>query len=198
MAITVGDVLRITARMLFVGNQIQNIYHFLVETADAGDDDDWMADISEVLDTAHTNMLSRYSDSLTFEDISGINITQDEVLPIVAWDTLVVGVNVSDPLAPQVAALAFWGTITPEVVARKFLGVFGVDVQDGGIMDGSTVANVLSYADDIEASVFPNAIDRNAVPGVYRVEPARFTRLGLAQVNEVMMTQRRRTRGRGE
>lgn len=197
MAIGVDDILRITARMLWAGNQIQNTYHYLVDVASGGDDLNWMQDIAGIFDDAYAELIGAFSDNLTFEDIIGQNLTKDEVLPAVSWPTLNAGTDAGGDLPPQISFLAYWPTITPRVVGRKFLGVFGEAQQLGGVISATPLANLLDYAFIIEESSFPVAQTRTATPGVWNVDLVRFTELGLSHVNEIVMTQRRRTKGRG-
>lgn len=197
MAIQVDDILRITANMDFLGNAIKNIYHYKVEVAQNSSDQDWMDDIAVILDDAYTFVGGDLSINLDFVNISGQNLTQDEVLPTTAWPVLVSGTGASNGTPPQACALAFWNTITPRVVARKFVGVLSELQQDNGNLVAGTIAAMLNYALDIEASSFPLMLDRDAIPGVWNVPLLRFTQLGQSNVNGVMMTQRRRTLGRG-
>ncbi len=198
MGVQVDDILRITANMTFLGNAIRNIYHYKVEVATGSIDQDWMDDIALILDDAYVFIGGDLAPNLFFDDISGQNLTQDEILPTTGWPTLVAGTGIPNATAPQNSALVFWNTITPRVVARKFIGVLAEGRQDNGTWVAGTVAALLNYALDIELSFFPLPLKRLASPGVFRVLPARFTVLGNSNVNATVMTQRRRTLGRGD
>lgn len=197
MAIGVGDVLRITARMSFLAADVLNVYHYLVDVADAGDDDDWMGNIATILDDAYSLLIGAQTTDLLYEDIIGQNITKDEILPTVSWPTLNAGVEATEGVPPQCCGFVYWSTVTPRVLGRKFLGVFGEGEQIDGIWSAGIVASMLDFAGEIEDSDFATPGDRTATPGVYRVLPERFTALGLSHVVDTVYTQRRRTRGRG-
>ena len=94
-SIAVGDVIRLTARMLIDGvHDVVSVYHHKALSTNVGTDDDFMVGAALFLDTAHSLLNPGLTTRLTYVNIEGINVTANRLLPSKDWPTLIGGVEV--------------------------------------------------------------------------------------------------------
>jgi len=123
--VEVGDVIRLTAVMDHdYEGTVQNVWHVL-QSVDTATQEDFMDDVADRMNAAYNNLDNFMPDSLSFQEIRGYNITQDEPLPTVNWPTLTVGqVDAAEPLPSVMSALGLMRTGTPKVLGKKYFGPF--------------------------------------------------------------------------
>ena len=197
MAIGVNDVLRITANMrLLTTDDIVNVFNIKVTAIVAPTDLSFMQSVAAWLDEAYLLILADLADNLSFVNVSGINITQDELLPSVDWTTIVAGSSLSPILPVQVAACVFFPTTTPRVRASKFFGGYTDDaLEAGGAITAAAIARLQSCGDVLAAGV--DELGDEATYGAYNTVLSRFTPVDRAEVPVRWRTQRRRRLGVG-
>lgn len=197
MAIGVNDILRITANMqMLAADQMVNVYNLKVTAIVAPTDLSYMQSISAFLDEVYTAINADIVNNVLYVDIGGINITQDELLPTVTWDTLVSGANAGKILPVQSAACVFFPTTTPRVRASKFFGGYSDNALE---VDGQITAAAqarLKTAGDVLVAGMAELGD-NAQYGAYNALLNRFTLVDRAVVPTRWRTQRRRRLGVG-
>lgn len=196
MAVSVGDFVRITAKMkLFGTDDVMNVYTFRVDRNDTVDDAGFMTAMALHLDDAYTLMLVDLVEELTFSTVDGQNISKSELLPEVGWPTLINGDNAGFLLPTQVAAEVFWPTITPKVRTSTFLGGFATTAS---IADGSigipTQGRLAAFGAAMKTVATANV---DAVKGSFNPIKVIFTPSGDAVVPARWRTQRRRRVGVG-
>lgn len=185
MAVEVGDVLRIAARMRLAGiGDIINVYNFVVAVNGFLNDGQVMDAVANIMDDLYTTINQNVHQDVAYESIEGLNVTKSELLPDRDWPLLVAGANITDMLPEMNAACCFFRTITPKVRASKFLPPFGVNTQTDGALNAVPVTEIEAFGDFlvapiVETSLTLGYVSRNRVTGIItsvssRVVPARF------------------------
>lgn len=196
MSVAVGDIVRITAKMRWFGtDDVQNVFTYKVLLNATLDDDEFMSVVADVLDSAYNNLLGGQSTQFTYESIDGINLTQDVLLPEVAWPVLTAGASATTIVPQQLAICAFWPTTTPKVRTSTFFGGFVIaaiaalgDITAANVTQVLAAANELSNFDTVELDMEKGSL--NPITSV-------FTPSGTPQVPTRWRTQRRRRVGVG-
>lgn len=196
MAITTGDVLRVTAKMSFLGNDVQNVYHLRCFVTIPPTNDIVLGAVANWLDDAYSAVNDIISDQIVYDTINVWNLTDDEFIGETVWPTLTGGAQVGDPLPPQTSALVNFGTWYPKSLGKKFLPVMtdGQTDSDGTIQAASLVY-IAAYAAAILLGVVET--DWSLEPGNWNELLARFAPWVLANVRDFFATQRRRYVGSG-
>lgn len=185
MAVGVLDIVRITANLLLDDtNLVQNVFHFIVDAIPGPDDDGFMDEVDDIMDDLYITINLRVVDRITYDSITGINVTKDELLPSRAWPTLTAGAD-TDVMIPEMnAGCVFHRTVKPRTRASKFIPPCGETSNDGGAL-GVTYKTLLQnfgnflVGDIIEAgtTLRYGAFNRSTsifTPVVVAVVPARF------------------------
>lgn len=196
MAVSVGDFVRITAKMrLFGTDDVQNVFTYRVDRNDTADDAGFMVAAAVHMDAAYTLINARITDFLAYVSVDGQNISKNELLPETSWPILTAGTNANDLLPTQVAACVFWPTTTPKVRTSTFFGGFCVNsnVVDASI-SASAVADLVLIGAALKTMATANV---DAVKGSFNPVPLLFTPAGDASVPVRWRTQRRRRLGVG-
>lgn len=196
MSVVVGDIVRITAKMRWFGtDDVQNVYTYRVDLNATLDDDEFMSVVADVLDSAYNNLITQQSTSFTYESITGQNLTQDLLLPEVAWPVLTAGTSSTNIIPQQLAICAFWPTTTPKVRTSSFFSGFVLasiaslgEIAASNIVQALLAANELSDFDTVELDMTKGSL--NPITSV-------FTPAGTPQVPSRFRTQRRRRIGVG-
>lgn len=196
MAVSVGDFVRLTAKMkLFATEDVMNVFTYRVDRNDNANDNQFMDEAALFLDIAYTILEEDISDYLTWVTIDGQNISKSELLPEVGWPTLVAGPNAAALLPTQVAGEVYWPTITPKVRTTAFIGGYTIAANDS---DASILlaarTRLASFGDALKEW---NTTDVDAVKGSWNPTAFVFTQSGDPVVPARWRTQRRRRVGVG-
>lgn len=154
MPVAVGDIVRLTAKMLLSGvGDIVNVFHFSVAIDTAPNDTQFMLDSALLLDTLYGTINLDVHLNIGYSSIEGQNISKNELLPSTAWPTLVVGAQATEMLPEQVAACVFHRTLTPRVRASKFLPPMGENANIDGALNPATQTRIQTYGDSLTAGL---------------------------------------------
>lgn len=170
------------------GDKFTNTFHFKVLAASWVNNLAFMTEVAAFMDAAYTGINVNITFSLNFLHIDGQNLTQDVLLPLVAWPFLTVGGNASDALPTQVTARPYFPTTRPKTRAAIGLPPYGEGTQlNGGVLDAGAVTTTEAWADlfvgailmasgTLEYGAYNRLLDRfTAVDS--RVLPPRFRTL---------------------
>jgi len=196
MSVSVGDFVRITAKMkLFGTDDVMNVYTFRVDRNDTGDDDTFMVAMALHMDDAYNEIVNDLSDQLSFETVDGQNISKSELLPEKAWPVLTVGDSATFLLPTQVAAEVYWPTITPKVRTSSFIGGYTVTFNNiSGEIIPAAIARLVLFGAAMKDIATANV---DAVKGSWNPTKMIFTESGDPVVPSRWRTQRRRRIGVG-
>jgi len=196
MAVAIGDVVRLTAKMKLFGTEdIQNVFHYKVTRNDTLDDTVFMTEAALLLDIAYTLINVAVADDISYSSVDGQNITQNVLLPETSWPVLTVGINTGNLLPTQAAGCVFWPTTTPKVRTSTFLAGFtDANNQPNGSINPALVALFLLFGNALEDW---NTLGVDADKGSQHAVSGVFTPAGQAQVPSRWRTQRRRRVGVG-
>lgn len=196
MTVTVGDFVRLTAKMkLFGTDDVMNVFTYRIDTNTTADDAALMAEAALFLDISYTILLGDLVDDLTFVSIDGQNISKSELLPEVAWPTLIDGDNLGDLLPTQVAAEVFWPTITPKVRTSSFIGGYATSANTStGAIAAAAVTRLGTFGAALKDW---NTVNVDGVKGSFNPVKVLFTASGDPVVPARWRTQRRRRLGVG-
>ncbi len=196
MAVVVGDVVRITARMLLDGsNDIVNVYHFVVDANITADDTAFMVDVAQELDDLYILINDRVSDRVSYSSVQGFNVTQNVLLPDTEWDTLVAGSDATEMMPEMVTGCVFHRTVAPRVRATKFLPPVGEQSNDGGALQALYKTLVESFGAALITGLITGNIDLQYI--AFNTVASTFNRVVSSQVPARFRTQRRRRLGVG-
>jgi len=195
--VAVGDIIRVTARMQIQNlDDLVNVFHYKVVTNSTLSDDAFMIEVAADLDASYQIINPEISSLVTYVDIDGQNVTQNELLPAKPWPVLVNGADIGALLPQQVAACVFYRTLTPKIRASKFLGGYTENSNNAvGAIDAAAITNLTTYG--VDALVGINQPNVVATYGAYNKPLDRFTPVVQSVVPAVWRTQRRRRPGVG-
>jgi hypothetical protein len=196
MSVVGGDVIRVTCKMSFSGNDIQNVFHVQYDGVDQLDID-FMDDMNTAIDTYYQDIRPQISSAVTFDTIAFYNVTQDRPMGEQAWATLVAGGNsTGEHLAPQLAPLCLFGTYTPKSQGRKYLPFLtSNNTSNYGSVDSVVLTAMATWAANFLGST---ALTTGQVGfGNYNKNLTRFVYWVSAFTKAYLHTQRRRKAGVG-
>lgn len=196
MAISIGDIIRVTAKMQWNEEDIQNVYHLEAQSATSDSDLTVLGEIADTLDSAYDYLDTAIPNDVTFDSIVGYNLTQERYMGEVSWPTLTAGSNVGDPLPPQTAPLVRFGTDTLGSQGRKFFP----PMTDADLDSDGTISSAVATALGNVATILLAGVDSGTWTmkfGNWNVDLARFATWVSAFVNAYYATQRRRRPGVG-
>lgn len=196
MAVEVGDIVRITARLLLRGvSDVVNVYHFSVAINDALNDTIFMINTASAMDTLYGLINLRIHPDVTYIAVEGQNITKDELLPSTDWPVLTAGLSGSLMMPEMVAACVFHRTLKPRVRAAKFLPPMGDGVSVDGAVLAAAVVEFQAYGDSLTAGL--TATDLGLTYVAFNRLLSTATAVSQALVPARFRTQRRRRLGVG-
>ncbi len=148
MAVAVGDIVRVTAKLLLSGvSDIVNVYHFSVAVNGTLNDTEFMDQVALALDGLYTPLGPLIHPFVTYISVEGQNVTQDVLLPSRPWPTLVAGTNISEIMPEQNSACVFHRTLKPRVRAAKFLPPMGENVSVNAVIGVVNQAILQAFGD---------------------------------------------------
>lgn len=195
MAVSAGDVLRITAKMSLAGGDLQNVFH--VFNYGAGEDNATVfAALAALVDDAYDLIADEFDTSLQFETIHIVNLTAEELVGEEAWPTLTAGLDTSGILPQQLAPLVLFSTSTLRSQGRKYLPATAYNtLTNTGVLFGTTYTSIAFWAASFLAGV--TAGSASFVFGNFNTGTGVFSTWIGAIVESIFRTQRRRVPGVG-
>lgn len=196
MSATIGDVIRVTAKMSWNQQDIQNVYHIQMQATTSESNMSIMTDIADDLEDAYGYLYAAMHDEMTFDSISFYNLTADEFMAEIEWPTLTTGTESTDPLPMQCAALVRFGTDVLGSQGRKFIGVLTEANLDP---DGTISAGLATAMGNFAAQLLNGitGVDWSATYVNWNETLSRVATWASAFVNLYFCTQRRRRPGVG-
>jgi len=197
MAIGVGDFMEVIAVMSFLGQTVENVFHW-VNLLEEVNEDDALLDAATIMDNMYSVLTDVMSSNLAFVEVV-VNDPQLGVsLGSIAWPTLTVGGETGVEVLPsQVSALLTMPTSVSRCRGRKFFpgmheanlssGLFNSDVTDDLALFG---AGLLSGQSG-EVSNWQYVVKRSGLENTYVLPSA-------AIVTNIPSTLTRRRIGVGE
>lgn len=199
MTVEIDDILRVSCRLTFEGNEddIVGVYHWGTSGA-SETDEQTLLNIGLLMDTIYTNVNARMSTEVKYEEINVKNVTQNTVLGDTPFPVLVAGTLVAEQLPPQIACLVVASTFSPSRQGRKYLGGFTETDNDSGRLGGALVTACANFGVDyvktkVQGGITYRPLIMSSPDGP--LQPV-FPLL-VAKVITAFRTQRRRTVGRG-
>jgi len=191
------DVVRVTAEMEMDGvEDVQNVYHVLKVSGGPVTDTVFMDDMAAQLESMYLTFVARQITSYTYNQITGQQVFGgSDIMPDVAWPTIIAGLSTSDALPLQVTALVAGQTTSSKKQGRKYLGGFTeLDNVNGVVQPGLTSA-LANYALEWITDFVSGAHTYRF--GVFNVLSSVFTPFVASLILGAFRTQRRRTAGFG-
>lgn len=197
MAVGVGDILRVAVNFLWNNlDDVVNVWHILVDgMGTAADDSDVMDALENIFATWYGNLTSGFPNNLSGESLTGINVTEDELLPRGSF--VYAGTSAGEGLPQTNAVMLQWHSATPRHGSRIYLPQLG----EGGQNDGLIQAATITVLEDMAADVIAGFTDSVYGLTCHRVSYDRSAGIGrdllTAFVPVDYRTQRRRRPGVG-
>lgn len=196
--VDINDLLEITVKGFFgTADDVINVFQVKITDPLTGTADESLGWAAEWVLGIYSTISAQLSSQYAYDEITVDNLTQGTFL---GQDFAgFIGANASEPLPPQICALVMGRTAEAPVDGRKYFGVFGEDMQDGGAWNAATKAN-LALAGAFWKDPLTGAI---GVTGqgqvVTKLPPAAPVGRDIVAIKVIRdcRTQRRRTLGRG-
>ncbi len=154
MAVTVGNIVRLTAKLLLFGvDDIVNVFHFRVLVNTSANDTVFMAQAALALDSLYVGINAFVSDNCSYISVEGQNVTDDELLPSTSWPTLTIGGDVDSMLPEMNSICVFHRTLKPRVRASKFLPPTAENQNLEGAVSVAAVALAQTFGDTLTADL---------------------------------------------
>jgi len=197
MTIDPGDIVRVTAKMSWIGtNDIQNVYHTEHDGGTSVDESDFMLACAAHLDDAYQHVADIQENNVLYMEVDAYNLTQDQPMLPQAWPNLVNGDVVGETLPLQAAALVSFGTRVKKSVGRKYIGGIAESMQEsGGELTVAARGFLQDFGDELLLGFTVSTVGFQW--GNYRASDGRFAQWETATPRTIMATQRRRRRGVG-
>lgn len=196
MAVNNGDVLRVTAKMSILGNDVQNTYHIRSSSNTPVDDTTAVTEITNRIDNAYGYLADEQAGDFTYDTIEVFNVTQDRPMGEYNWPTRTTGTSVDFSLPFQTSGLVLFPTTTARSQGRKYVGPFVENASDSSASpDATVVTAMLNYALALVAAWLVG--DGEFEFGNWSYDKFRFAEWLAPIVREVWRTQRRRAAGVG-
>jgi hypothetical protein len=196
MAVNDGDIIRVTCKMRFSGNDIQNVFHVQYDGVPQLDVD-FMDDVNTAMDTYYQDINPQISAGVYYDTIAFFNITQDRPMGEQAWASLVQGSNnTGEHIAPQLSPLVLFGTYTTKSQGRKYLPFLtSNNTGNYGSVDTVVLTAMATWAANFLGST---ALTTGQIGfGNYNKNLTRFVYWVSAFTKAYLHTQRRRKAGVG-
>jgi hypothetical protein len=196
MSVESGDIMRVTAKMSHLGNDIQNVFHIRANGTGSVDDATAVTEITNRLNSAYGNVVDYQNLDYDYNTIEIFNVTQDRPMGEYNWPSLVSGTLANDALPDQTAALALFPTMTARSQGRKYVGGWcEAENNSGGDPDGDVTTQMLAWALSLIAPWLVGS-------GEFEFGNWSYTLLRFAEwlqpiIRDVWRTQRRRASGVG-
>jgi hypothetical protein len=197
VAVVIGDIVRLDAEFVFDAATImQNVFHFKVTRNDTATDALFMVEARAELDAWYQIINVDVSTLVSYNIISGLNITKKELLPAGGWPVLVAGANAGEALATQLAAMVFHRTTRPKTRAAKFLPpLTEAGASAGGVIAPAVLTRLGTFAGALTGGITQTNVDADY--GAWNGPLSRFTPVTAGFVPNRFRTQRRRRVGVG-
>lgn len=196
MTVEVGDILRVTAKMSVLTDDVQNVYHYEASGTGTATDAATMTAIALALDDAYEEIVAELTTGLRYDTIEFFNVTQDVPMGEDAWPNQVTGSAVGEILPLQCSAVCLFGTATARSQGRKFLPPMKEEASDSrGVVNAATITAILLLIIELLTGVTVGTLTFH--PGNWNLLLTRFAEWISGTINPVMKTQRRRVAGVG-
>jgi len=196
MAITDGDIIRITAKMSQGLSDIQNVYHCQVETSGPVSNATFLSEMAADVDSMYTDLVTNIANNVSFDTIQMYNITQDEYIGETSWPSKTAGTASANMLPPQTAPLVLFSTAYLRSQGRKFLPPFTVNAEeDDGTLASAALGQIANFIADVLLQ--KSGVNWTAYMGNWNPTFARFAQWLEGTARDFFATQRRRYTGYG-
>lgn len=191
------DVFKVGAVMKFKGvHDVVNVWTAQLTTGGGVDYAAMYGYVADYMDILYPNITSVLSNEMDVDYLTLSNLTQDTVGGAFAWGTFAGGTHVGQPVAAQLAVLAYARTRVPRVQIRKYLGVFTEDNLTNGLwVSAVTTPCSDMMADFITAQAIGGGLE--ATGCAYNAVGPRVTFGQSPHISIAPVVQRRRREGRG-
>lgn len=191
----VNDIIRVTAQALWLGQQIVNVYHAIVDVLPTNDAE-LADDLIVAVDDAHGIVASGQTDDLVYDVINVHNVTQDYLMAEEPFPSTAAGLSAQDPIPSGAAGLVTFPTIIPKTRGRKFIAGLVESYTTDGYFNGTALGVLDLYGDSlIGTQVGGNASEFRF--GVVMVPSGIFRAYVSYQTSNIPAYQRRRKVGVG-
>lgn len=154
MAIGLNDIIRVTAKMSWLGHDVMNVWHVYCASVPLASDVDMMTDIAEWLETIYGEFDDRLNENLLFEEVLGFNVSDGDPLPTVPWPTLAAGGQTSQMNSIGAAMFVIMRTGVARVLGKKwFAGFTEADMENNYYVGAATAAVAAGMAYTMNAFV---------------------------------------------
>jgi hypothetical protein len=202
MSVSLDEVVRTTINFTLAdGTQFQNVWHHRKIGASSWSDANIVTAIQSWADSLYDGLQNRVEVGITPQlcsvDKVAFVVSEWEVTENLGTFAITfTGSDANQPLPNQCSAFITYKTIRPKTVGRKFLFPFTEAYQDHGIMTGTLVTSLTTFAAAGLADIYLGPLD-DLEPGVPRTGVDAFYAFTAAVVTNLYGTQRRRRPGYG-
>jgi hypothetical protein len=198
VSVAVGDVIKVTARMLWAGAvDVQNVFYAQLSSGTTISDDDCKDDLTAWVESMYDVIDGHMPSSLAFVDLDYFNVTQDSPMGVDFWPVLTVGGGGTDIQATGVAAVITAFTTLIRTRGRKFFGPLTEAVVADGLIDSGVMIDLTSVG-VLWITPFVGATSGETwTPGVWRRIATAFKAFRDGVVRNIPGYQRRRKQGVG-
>lgn len=196
MTVSVGDIIRVTARFEIYEEDIQNVYH--LKATGTGTQTDALHDEAVVdwLELCYNEFNGDISDEVDRVDIVIQNLTEGTPARFKQWDTYPTPTDTNTPLPLQCSGLVAFPSDTVKSIGRKFIGGWTeADNDDPGVPTSGVTVSLAAYAYEVLTGFVTSGLEM--YPGNWNNNTSHFALWLFATVAQFWATQRRRRAGVG-
>jgi len=192
-----GDVVRLGASFLYQSSeQVVNVWTVKIESGGSLTFAQGSLELAEYVDELYQLCIGWYKTTFTSDRISVKNETQNTVWGSIAFENVLAGTQITDPLPQQVALLGWGRTPISRVQIRKYFGPLTENALSAGQWSSSVRASFQDVMDyHITSQTMTGGLELRGV--AYNKPLDRATPALTATTAVVPVVQRRRRLGRG-
>lgn len=198
MAVAVGDVIKVTARMKWaLAVDVQNVFYAQLSSGSGVSDDDCKDDLTAWVESMYTVIVGIMPSTLEFIDLDYFNVTQASPMGVDFWPALTAGTGGNETEATGVAAVITAFTTLVRTRGRKFFGPIVEAAIDVGLLNSTTMVALASVMALWITPFTGGTSGETWTPGVWRRIALAFQAFRDVVVRNIPGYQRRRKQGVG-
>lgn len=197
MTLQEDHVVEASTRQEFNGvEDVVNAWQFRLVTGAPLTEEQGADEILEILEILYEILQTFITTVTIYRDVRMLNQTDDILMGIHNWPTLIAGENSNGPVPPGVAGMINLSTVVPNVTLRKYFGVFA-ETSLGS--DGTWDSGQITALGDVATALLAPLEATNSIWEYGYTSPKTLGWVApiSASLTDVPAYQRRRKQGRG-
>jgi len=196
MTIQLNDIIRVTAKMSYGEDDVQNVFHYKCAESGGVDESTFMTAVRDELDAAYVLMEDFIADGISADSVEAWNLTQESWVGEITWSNFTGGQGLGAKMPPSTCPLITFTTGVLGSQGRKYMPFTTEDYND---LNGNPNASIKTAMGLFAAAILNGfqASGIDFIPGNWRKATSTFIPWVTAIIRGYYGIQRRRRVGAG-